>query len=128
MGASPPNEKWENSITEAARVVATPASTALPPRWRIRSPASTESGWPPATTPRFPRTTGLKVSACEVETGRPARKNAAIRQNTITVFLRINIGGHLLSIFYARIVNLFAAAVNSLNHQGTSHKLRQTQL
>src|SRR6266567_1497289 len=28
---SPPNEKCENSITDAARIVATPASTALPP-------------------------------------------------------------------------------------------------
>jgi hypothetical protein len=31
MEASPPKPKWENSDTEAARVVATPASTAVPP-------------------------------------------------------------------------------------------------
>src|SRR5256885_5530499 len=49
MGTSPPKEKCENSITEAARIVATPASTALPPLCRMRRPASTESGWPPAT-------------------------------------------------------------------------------
>src|SRR5947207_916840 len=29
-------------------------------------PASTESGWPPATTPRRPRTTGRNVSAWEI--------------------------------------------------------------
>ena len=44
MGTSPPKEKCENSITDAARIVATPASTALPPFCKIRRPASTESG------------------------------------------------------------------------------------
>ena len=32
MGASPPMPKCENSVTEAANMLATPASTALPPR------------------------------------------------------------------------------------------------
>ena len=76
MGTSPPNEKCENSITEAARIVATPASTALPPRCRIRIPASTESGCPPATTPRRPRTTGRNVSALETRRFAPNTANA----------------------------------------------------
>src|SRR5215208_1255267 len=93
IGTSPPNEKCENSITDAARIVATPASTALPPRWRMRSPASTDKGWPPATTPRFPRTTGRKVSARDVETGRPAKIIEVSRQNTDRVRLRVSMGG-----------------------------------
>src|SRR6185295_8803986 len=97
IGASPPNEKCENSITEAAKIVATPASTALPPRWSMRSPASTDSGCPPATTPRLPRTTGLNVSACEVVKGKPARMKDVIRQKTIRLDFRMNIGGPPLS-------------------------------
>src|SRR4030095_11054898 len=77
IGTSPPKEKCENSITEAARIVATPASVALPPCLRILSPASTERGLPPATTPRLPRTTGRKVSACEAGGHTAARMNAA---------------------------------------------------
>src|SRR5207245_1932052 len=76
IGTSPPNEKCENSITEAARIVATPASTALPPCRRIRSPASTDSGLPPATTPRLPRTTGRNVSAVVVGGGSAVRITA----------------------------------------------------
>src|SRR5438132_2964506 len=76
IGTSPPKEKCENSITDAARIVATPASTALPPCRRIRNPASTDSGLPPATTPRLPRTTGRNVSAVVVGGGSTARITA----------------------------------------------------
>src|ERR1051325_4645884 len=99
IGTSPPNEKCENSITDAARIVATPASTAFPPCWRIRSPASTDRGEPPATTPRLPRTTGRNVSACEVEAGRPAIIQATIRQKTNSFRLQLVMGGHLFWIW-----------------------------
>src|SRR5687768_5218917 len=79
IGTSPPNEKWENSITDAARMVATPASTALPPRCSILRPASTESGCPPATAPRLPRTTGRNVSALDL-CGTLAKMKQVIRQ------------------------------------------------
>src|SRR5262249_40225952 len=51
------------SMTEAARTAAQPASTALPPVWSSRIPASADSGQPAVTAPRLPRTTGRKVSA-----------------------------------------------------------------
>src|SRR5215213_8604786 len=117
IGTSPPNEKCENSITDAARIVATPASIALPPRWRIRSPASTDSGWPPATTPRLPRTTGLNVSACEVVKGKPARMKDPIRQNTNRLRLRMNIGGPPLSRFDGRIVPQSVSHKKAQNHK-----------
>src|SRR5215204_1283680 len=91
-------------MTDAARIVATPASIAFPPRCRMRRPASTESGWPPATTPRLPRTTGLKVSACDVGKGKPATMKDVIKQKTNRLRLRINIGGPPLSRFDGRIV------------------------
>jgi hypothetical protein len=40
-GISPPRPKWSISVMEAARVAATPASTALPPCSRICVPAAT---------------------------------------------------------------------------------------
>src|ERR1043166_5776275 len=95
IGTSPPNEKCENSITEAARIVATPASTELPPCSSIRRPASTDKGEPPATTPRFPRTTGRNVSACEVDEGKAAMMKAIIRQKPNSFRLRLDMGGHL---------------------------------
>src|SRR4029078_11974212 len=98
IGTSPPKEKCENSITEAARIVATPASTAFPPRCRILSPASTDKGAPPATTPRLPRTTGRNVSACEVDGGKPAIIKPTMRQKTSSFRLRLDMGGHLLEI------------------------------
>src|SRR5215204_2165735 len=61
----------------------------------MRSPASTDSGEPPATTPRLPRTTGLNVSACDVAKGKPATMKDVIKQKTNRLRLRINIGGHL---------------------------------
>src|SRR6185369_4869355 len=85
-------------ITDAARIVATPASTAFPPFCRILKPASTESGWPPATTPRLPRTTGLKVSACEVERGNPVKTNEVTRHKTNAFRLVTNMAGHLSSL------------------------------
>src|SRR5687767_6031724 len=58
----------------------------------MRSPASTDKGWPPATTPRLPRTTGRKVSARDVEIGRPAKIIEVRRQRTDRTRLRV-IGG-----------------------------------
>src|SRR5471030_339870 len=55
MGASPPSPKCENSTTDAASMVATPASTALPPLKYMRMPASVAYSVPPATAPRVPR-------------------------------------------------------------------------
>ena len=55
MGASPPKPKCENSTTDAASMVAIPASTALPPARNMRMPASVEPSAPPATAPRSPR-------------------------------------------------------------------------
>ena len=51
IGTSPPRPKWEISLTAAAKVAATPASTALPPRASIRMPASAAKCRPAATTP-----------------------------------------------------------------------------
>ncbi len=56
MGASPPMPKCESSVTEAAKMVATPASTALPPASYMRMPASVAHSLPPATAPCVPRT------------------------------------------------------------------------
>ena len=55
IGASPPRPKCENSTTLAASMVATPASTALPPWKYMRMPASVAYSDPPATAPCVPR-------------------------------------------------------------------------
>ena len=55
IGDSPPSPKWENSVTEAASMVAIPASTALPPATNMRMPASVAYSVPAATAPRVPR-------------------------------------------------------------------------
>src|ERR1051325_5179222 len=117
IGTSPPNEKCENSITDAARIVATPASTALPPCSSIRNPASTDRGEPPATTPRLPRTTGRKVSACEVEAGRPAIINATIRQKTNSFRLQLVMGGHLFWIWTRELCHKEDKARSRFSHK-----------
>jgi hypothetical protein len=61
IGTSPPRPKWEISLTAAAKVAATPASTALPPRASIRMPASAAKCRPAATTPTFPTTSARYV-------------------------------------------------------------------
>ena len=55
VGISPPKPKELNSTTEAARIMATPESTALPPWWKISIPTPATRGWPAATAPRSPR-------------------------------------------------------------------------
>src|SRR3990172_12143198 len=61
IGTSPPRPKWEISVTAAANVAATPASTALPPRASMRSPASAAKCRPAATTPTRPTISGRYV-------------------------------------------------------------------
>ncbi len=53
IGTSPPKQNERASVTLSARIVAAPASAALPPRLRISIPACTASRPPAATTP-FP--------------------------------------------------------------------------
>src|SRR5580698_7917519 len=62
IGISPPRPKWSNSVTPAASVVATPASTALPPSARMRMPASTSKLLHDPTISCRPRTGGNMVS------------------------------------------------------------------
>jgi hypothetical protein len=66
MGASPPKPKCENSTTDAASMVAMPASTALPPLVNMRMPASVAYSEPPATAPRVPRE-GKRMGAAPAE-------------------------------------------------------------
>jgi hypothetical protein len=63
MGDSPPKPKWENSVTDAASIVAMPASTALPPLVNKRMPASVAYSEPPPTAPRVPRE-GKRTGRC----------------------------------------------------------------
>jgi hypothetical protein len=58
IGTSPPSPKWEISVTAAAKVAATPPSTAVPPRASIRIAASAAKCRPAATTPTRPTTSG----------------------------------------------------------------------
>src|SRR5437762_12471783 len=63
------------STTAAAKPDATAASKALPPSSSMRMPAIETSGWPAATTPRVPDTTGRMVTCsvvwCSVSGTRP---------------------------------------------------------
>jgi hypothetical protein len=58
IGTSPPSPKCEISVTAAAKVAATPPSTAVPPRASIRIAASAAKWRPVATTPTRPTTSG----------------------------------------------------------------------
>src|SRR6266436_5672645 len=62
IGTSPPRPKCEISVTAAAKVAATPASTALPPRTSMRMAASAANCRPAAATPSRPLTSARYVA------------------------------------------------------------------
>src|SRR5689334_2012155 len=79
-GISPPNPNRDCSVTAAARTVATPASTALPPSVRMRNPASTSRLFAAPTISRVPRTGGNMVwRTCAVR-GKPRARLTAAAQ------------------------------------------------
>src|SRR4051812_4247554 len=74
IGASPPRPKCEISVTAAAKIDATPPSTALPPAFISRAPASTVNVRPAAITPWRPcASPRIDAGACARSTIAPNR-------------------------------------------------------
>src|SRR6266542_2738189 len=78
IGASPPSPKCEISVTAAAKMAATPASTALPPAVMRRAPASTVNVRPAATTPCDARTSPRTDLCCWPESVVDSRRIATV--------------------------------------------------